>query len=178
MRVRVRVLSVVVFLDLIECIAVYRDFTVIMIPTTGINISDIRCFYKLEPRSFAVMFVRVVVFLKFCCEQIPCPRRREFDVIVVMVTVIDSTIAGACHLFFTGTLARPCLFFIALFLCSESNFIAECDDFRDEKFRFKRVKWVAWVIFSIEGHGFYSILRRDIVDPDVGLRGNHIFVSE
>ena len=33
MCVRVRVLSVVVFLDLIECIAVYRDFTVIMIPT-------------------------------------------------------------------------------------------------------------------------------------------------
>ena len=77
MCVRIRVLSVVVFLDLIECIAVYRDFTVIMIPTTGINISDIRCFYKLEPRCFAVMLVRVVVFLKLCCEQIPCPRRRN-----------------------------------------------------------------------------------------------------
>ena len=98
MCVRVRVLSVVVFLDLIECIAVYRDFTVIMIPTTGINISDIRCFYQLKPRGFAVMLVRVVVFLEFFRKCIPCYRRREFDVVVVMVTVIDSTIAGACHL--------------------------------------------------------------------------------
>ena len=98
MCVGVRVFSVVVFLDLIECIAVYRDFTVIMIPTPRINISDIRGFYKLEPRCFAVMGVRVVVGVKFFCKRIPCIWRREFDVVVVMVTVIDSTIAGACHL--------------------------------------------------------------------------------
>ena len=113
MCVGVRVFSVVVFLDLIECIAVYRDFTVIMIPTPSINISDIRCFYKLEPRSFAVMRVRVVVFLEFFRKCIPCFGRREFDIIMVMVTVIDSTIAGACHLFLQGRVAAP----LPLFYC-------------------------------------------------------------
>ena len=61
------------------------------------------------------MLVRVVVFLKLCCEQIPCPRRREFDVIVVMVTVIDSTIAGACHLFLQGRVAAPLPSFLLLY---------------------------------------------------------------
>ena len=47
------------------------------------------------------MRVRVVVFLKFFCKRIPCIWRREFDVVVVMVTVIDSTIACACHFLIT-----------------------------------------------------------------------------
>ena len=97
MRVRVRVLSVVVFLDLIECIAVYRDFTVIMIPTPSINISDIRGFYELKPRCVAVMRVSGVVGVKFFLKLFPCFGRRELDIIVVMVTMIDSTIACACH---------------------------------------------------------------------------------
>ena len=162
MRVRVRVLSVVVFLDLVERIPIHRDFIVIMIPTTSINISDIRCFYKLEPRSFAVVVVCGVVFLKCFCKRIPCIWRREFDVVVVMVTVIDSTIAGACHLFdYRDASPRPCLFFIALFLCSESNFIAECDDFRDELFGWKGIERIARGILGIQRHRLYSILRRD-----------------
>ena len=169
MCVRVRVLSVVVFLDLVERIPIHRDFIVIMIPTTGINISDIRCFYKLDRGASPSCSCESWYFLNSAVNRFPCPRRLEFDVIVVMVTVERFYHSGCLPSFFTGARRRALPLFIALFLCSESNFIAVCDDFRDEKFRFKRVEWVAWVIFSIEGHGFYSILRRDIVDAEYRL---------
>ena len=64
------------------------------------------------------MRVRVVVFLTFFGKRIPCIWRREFDVVVVMVTVIDSTIAGACHLFLQGRVAAP----LPLFFCFISLF--------------------------------------------------------
>ena len=94
------------------------------------------------------MVVRVVVFLNFFCKLLACVSRREFDVVVVMIPVIYSTIPVACHLFLQGRSPAPVSFY--LFLTSHSDFIAECDDFRDEVLGFKRIERILRVILGIE----------------------------
>ena len=136
MCVGVRVLSVVVFLDLVAVIPIQREF-VSLLRSAFITFQR-HCFYELKPRGFAVMLVRVVVFLEFFRKCIPCYRRRKFDIIMVMVTMIDSTVSCACHHSSGAGVHRTCLLlvlFIALccFMCESFEFPHTLDPvFRDQ----------------------------------------------
>ena len=66
----------------------------------------------------------------------------------------------------------------SLFLLTRPHLVTECDNFRDEVFGFKRIERILRGILSIQRHRLYSVLRRYIVDADVGLRGDDVFVSE
>ena len=112
MCVGVRVFSVVVFLDLVAVIAIERE-CVSLLRSAFITFQH-HCFYQLKPRCVAVMLVSGVVGVKFFLKLFPCFGRRELDIIMVMVTMIDSTVSCACHQC-SGTHARvPASFHLLL----------------------------------------------------------------